>query len=70
MLVLAIAVAGALGAVARAGIDELVLTRRGGTFPLAILAVNTSGSFMLGIITGLALDWLKQRDPTRPFLLM
>jgi CrcB protein len=43
-----IALGGALGALARYGLDEFV-GRRTGAFPWGILAVNVSGAFMIGV---------------------
>jgi CrcB protein len=48
-------VAAALGAIARALVDGWVTRRTDGPFPWATLVVNLSGSFVLGVITGLAL---------------
>ena len=48
---LAIALAGALGALARWGLDS-ALDRRGGAFPFGILLVNVSGSLAIGIAAG------------------
>ena len=42
-----IAVAGALGAMARYGLDELI-GRRAGAFPWGIFVVNITGSFLIG----------------------
>ncbi len=47
---LGIAVAGALGALARYGLDGLVLRRLGGAFPWGTFAVNLTGSFALGFV--------------------
>ena len=44
-----IALAGALGAVARYGASEWIGERTGGSFPWGTLAVNVSGSFALGL---------------------
>jgi len=46
----AIAVAGALGALARYGIDVYLRQRKPGTFPWGTLVVNVSGAFLLGLI--------------------
>jgi len=46
--VIAIAIAGALGALARYGIGGLILSRGGRTFPWETFIVNVSGSFILG----------------------
>ncbi len=50
---LAVAAAGALGALARYVVDQLV-SRRGGDRPFGTFVVNISGSFVLGLVTGLA----------------
>jgi CrcB protein len=55
VLVLEVALAGALGAVARSTVDTLVRARGEGTLPIGTLTINISGSFLLGIITGLTL---------------
>jgi fluoride exporter len=48
----AIGVAGALGALARYGVEGLV-ARRPGSFPWGTFAVNVSGSFLLGLVVTL-----------------
>ncbi len=48
--------AGAVGAPLRYVVDTLVSDRSGGAFPLGTLAVNLTGSFALGVLTGLVLD--------------
>jgi len=45
----AIGVAGALGALARYGLDGWV-SRRAGSFPWGTFVVNVSGSFLLGLL--------------------
>jgi fluoride exporter len=55
MLVVGIAVAGALGAPVRYLVDGLVQGRRGGVFPLGTFVINVTGSFVLGVLTGLVL---------------
>ena len=55
MLVLAIALAGAVGAPARYFVDAVVIDRSEGGLPLATFVINVSGSFVLGVLTGLAL---------------
>jgi CrcB protein len=47
---IAVAVAGALGALARYGVGGLILTRTGRTFPWETFVVNMSGSFVLGFL--------------------
>lgn len=52
---LAVAVAAGIGALARYGLDQYVQRRHDGVFPAGTLAVNVTGSFALGVISGLAL---------------
>jgi fluoride exporter len=51
-----IAAGGAAGAVARFVVDNAVLDRFGGAFPLGILVVNLSGAFVLGLLAALIVD--------------
>jgi CrcB protein len=51
---LAVALAGSLGAVARFVTDGAVQDRTSGPFPFGTLTVNCVGSFILGVVTGLA----------------
>jgi CrcB protein len=53
MTVLLVAVAGALGALARFAVHGLVQSRTASRFPFGIFVVNMVGSFMLGIVVGL-----------------
>lgn len=58
---LLVAGGGALGSVARFWISNAMLQRAGGTFPLATLLVNVSGSFAIGLfatLTGAEGRWL------------
>ena len=55
MTLLAIAAAGALGAVSRYLVDGLVQNRVQGVFPWGTWVINVSGSLVLGFLTGLAL---------------
>jgi fluoride exporter len=50
-----IALAGAFGAVARYCVHTLVQSRVTGLFPFGTVVVNLSGSFVLGVVTGLAI---------------
>jgi CrcB protein len=50
-----VAILGSLGSIARFLLDGLVSARSPSSFPLGTLAVNASGAFALGLITGLAL---------------
>jgi CrcB protein len=48
----AAAVAGGVGAGLRYLVDVLVVGTRPGRFPLGIVVVNVTGSFVLGLVTG------------------
>lgn len=58
----AVVIAGGIGAGLRYIVDALVMRGRQDAFPLGILIVNVTGSFALGILTGLGAailgDWL------------
>ncbi len=56
MIGLAVALAGGAGAVLRFVVDGLVGRRRRCWFPLGTGGINGSGSCLLGVLTGLALD--------------
>lgn len=55
LVFLLLLVAGALGAGSRYVVDTLVQRVWMRTFPLGILLVNVTGSFLLGLLTGAAL---------------
>jgi fluoride exporter len=58
VILVGLVVAGAVGAVLRYMVDHAVQSRvrgDGSDFPLGILVVNLSGSFVLGLVTGVAL---------------
>ena len=55
VLVLLLVVAGGLGAVARFVVDGVVRTRFAVAFPLGTVLINLTGSFVLGLLTGLTL---------------
>ena len=48
--VLAVAIAGAAGALARYGLDGLISRRAPTSFPWGTFAINVSGSFLLGLL--------------------
>jgi len=50
MTSLLIAIGGALGALARYGVNTVIVNATGGRFPWATLAVNVTGSFLLGVV--------------------
>ena len=55
MLIVGIAIAGAAGALARYWVDAAVVRAVPRGLPAATLAINVSGSFVLGVLTGLVL---------------
>lgn len=55
MLVLGIAVAGAIGAPARYLVDRSIQGRSTSLFPLGTFVINVTGSLVLGFLIGLAL---------------
>lgn len=55
LLVLAVAVAGGIGAVARLILDGVLKAKVPVGFPLGTTVINVTGSFLLGLVTGLAL---------------
>jgi CrcB protein len=55
VILLAVALAGALGAPLRFMVDGFVQDRLGGAFPWGTFVVNVSGSLLLGFLTGVAL---------------
>ncbi|AAT88160.1 chromosome condensation protein CrcB [Leifsonia xyli subsp. xyli] len=55
LVVLAVAIAGGLGAVARLVLDGVLRSRAPVSFPLGTTAINVTGSFVLGLVTALAL---------------
>lgn len=55
MRVLLVAVAGALGALARVVVDATLTRRLAPRWPAGTAAVNVAGSLLLGLVTGLAL---------------
>ncbi|WP_314146251.1 fluoride efflux transporter CrcB [uncultured Leifsonia sp.] len=55
LVVLGVAAAGGLGAVARLVFDGVLRSRVAVSFPLGTTVINVTGSFLLGLVTGLAL---------------
>ncbi|MDJ0338497.1 fluoride efflux transporter CrcB [Cryobacterium sp. PH31-O1] len=58
LLFLGVAAAGGVGAAARFVLDGLVRSRLGGAFPYGTTIINVSGSLLLGLVTGLAMNHL------------
>jgi CrcB protein len=54
--VVAIGIAGALGTLARYGLEGLVSRRATGAFPWGTFVVNVSGAFALGLVFTLAVE--------------
>lgn len=54
-LVLGVGVAGGVGAALRLVVDGVVKSRTRGAYPLGTTVINVSGSFALGLLTGLVL---------------
>jgi CrcB protein len=55
-VLIGVALLGGAGAVARFLLDAAVAERAGRAFPWGTLAVNLSGAFVLGVLTGAALS--------------
>ena len=53
---IAVAALGAIGAVARLLLEDVVSSRLPVAFPVGTLAVNLSGTFVLGLLAGVALS--------------
>ena len=53
-LALAVTLAGAVGALARTFVNDAIAHRVAPDFPFGILTINVTGSFLLGLLTGLA----------------
>jgi fluoride exporter len=54
MTIALLILAGACGALARYEVELVVRRRSGGPYPYGTLMINVSGSFVLGVIAGLA----------------
>jgi fluoride exporter len=62
-----VAIGGALGSVGRFWISGLVAARFGETFPFGTLAINVTGSFVIGIIAALAIPEGRMDSQSRAF---
>jgi fluoride exporter len=63
-----VALGGALGSVGRYWLNGLVSDKFGATFPFGTLAINITGSFLIGIFAGLALPEGRLDPPARSFV--
>jgi fluoride exporter len=55
-VVVAVAAGGALGALARYGLDRLIERRSFSLFPWSTFAINVSGCFVVGLVIGSLVD--------------
>jgi len=62
-----VALGGALGSVARFWINGLIIEKASATFPWGTLAVNVSGSFVIGIIGALVVPEGRMDSQSRIF---
>lgn len=53
LLFVALALAGGLGAACRLLLDGIIRSRSNGSMPWGTITINLTGSFLLGVITGL-----------------
>jgi fluoride exporter len=67
VIVLCVAAGGLIGAPARFLVDRFVADRVETEFPLGTFIVNISGSFLLGLLTGLDMAW-HISEPLKVFL--
>jgi CrcB protein len=58
LLFLGVAAAGGVGAALRFMVDGVVRTRIRSSYPVGVTVINVTGSFLLGLLTGLALAHL------------
>ena len=62
-----VAIGGALGSMARFGLGNIVSDKTGGSFPWGTLAVNVTGSFVIGILGALTSSEGKMTSQSRVF---
>ena len=55
MTLVGVGIAGSFGAIARYLVDAAVSDRRRGDFPWGTFVINVTGSFLLGVLSGLVL---------------
>jgi CrcB protein len=54
--IVAVGIAGFLGAIARYGLEGFVSSRNGGSFPWGTLVVNVSGSLVIGFLFAVLIE--------------
>lgn len=59
---LLLSLAGGVGAAARLVVDGLIRGKFGSSFPFGTLIINVTGSFLLGVITGMTMSHLVSSD--------
>jgi CrcB protein len=64
ILTLAIGIAAGVGAIGRYVLDRLVQRQHDTPFPLGTFGINVLGSFLLGLVTGLATHHGLSKAPT------
>jgi CrcB protein len=62
-----VAIGGALGSVSRFWLNGIVSSRFGETFPWGTMLINVSGSFIIGVIGGLAVPEGRMDSSSRAF---
>ena len=62
ILFVALSLAGGLGAATRFLVDGVVKARIRSSYPIGVTVINVSGSFLLGLLTGLALGQVLSRE--------
>jgi CrcB protein len=62
-----VALGGALGSVSRFWVNGLIADKFGATFPWGTLAINVTGSFIIGIIAALAIPEGRLDSSSRQF---
>jgi fluoride exporter len=63
-----VALGGALGSVARFWVNGVISAKLGATFPWGTLAVNVTGSFVIGLIGALAIPEGRMDSSSRAFV--
>jgi CrcB protein len=53
---LLVGVGGALGSVARYGLNQIIQQKAGAGFPLGIFVINVAGSILIGVVSALAVS--------------